>query len=290
MRRGSLIAIGVIPALGVGLIQLAPALAIGPTPTCFGKPATVVGTNGDDELVGTGGDDVIVALDGQDSVYGQEGNDLVCADAGDDHLNGGPGDDHLDGGPGFDYFYSTTQQSEINLSAGTTDGEEGSDFITLQSIEGIRIGDCVSGQHVLIGDDRFNSLLGNEGRDTIRGKGGDDSIFADGENEDSDICPGGSADRTYGGTGRDGLAGGPGNDLINGGRGRDGANAGSGRDECISVETSYNCERFRRRNVWPRGIRVIPLLSHTSDNRRASHVDGDRPRPVRTRASGHLRR
>ena len=48
-------------------------------PTCFGKRATIVGTNRDKaelvELKGTPGDDVIVGLAGMDSIYARGGDD-----------------------------------------------------------------------------------------------------------------------------------------------------------------------------------------------------------------------
>src|SRR5687767_6153775 len=42
-----------------------------PVATCAGRPATVVGTAGDDRLVGTSGDDVITAGAGDDRVRGR---------------------------------------------------------------------------------------------------------------------------------------------------------------------------------------------------------------------------
>ena len=89
-------------------------------PACQGRPATVVGTPGDDRLAGTPGADVIVGLDGDDKISARGGNDLVCAgdgddkvvggggkdvlrgEAGDDRLAGGSGRDRLVGGPGRD--------------------------------------------------------------------------------------------------------------------------------------------------------------------------------------------
>ena len=35
---------------------------------CFGEPATIIGTPGDDVLSGTSGDDVIVGLEGTDVI------------------------------------------------------------------------------------------------------------------------------------------------------------------------------------------------------------------------------
>jgi len=92
-----------------------------PPPTCAGLVATIVGTEGNDQLTGTGGNDVIVALGGNDVVSGGAGRDTICGgegndvlsggtgqdlllgEAGNDRLFGGANDDRLNGGPGFDW-------------------------------------------------------------------------------------------------------------------------------------------------------------------------------------------
>ena len=68
--------------------------------TCEGETATIVGTNGNDDIVGTSGNDVIVALGGDDSIRALGGNDLVCGGAGNDAMSGGAGNDLLDSGDG----------------------------------------------------------------------------------------------------------------------------------------------------------------------------------------------
>jgi hypothetical protein len=73
-----------------------------PPPTCRGKPATVVGTSGNDVRKGTSGKDVIVGLGGNDKLSGLAGNDLICGRAGKDTLNGGKGNDKLYGNAGKD--------------------------------------------------------------------------------------------------------------------------------------------------------------------------------------------
>ncbi len=70
--------------------------------SCNGKPATLVGTLGNDVLRGTPGNDVIVALGGNDSIAGLGGNDTICAGAGNDTLYGGLGGDWLSGDDGAD--------------------------------------------------------------------------------------------------------------------------------------------------------------------------------------------
>jgi hypothetical protein len=55
---------------------------------CFGKRATIVGTNRDErrpvELKGTRGNDVIIGLGGIDYIDARGGDDLICAGGGDD--------------------------------------------------------------------------------------------------------------------------------------------------------------------------------------------------------------
>jgi uncharacterized repeat protein (TIGR01451 family) len=88
-----------------------------PTPTCGGREATIVGTDGNDVLVGTDKRDVIAALRGDDQVRGLGGKDLICGfggndllkgQAGGDELRGGGGDDRLGGGSGDDLLRGGT--------------------------------------------------------------------------------------------------------------------------------------------------------------------------------------
>jgi hypothetical protein len=73
-----------------------------PKPFCQGRPATIVGTAGKDDLRGTKGADVIVALGGNDLVRGLGGADLVCAGGGNDRVQGSGGNDRLYGETGND--------------------------------------------------------------------------------------------------------------------------------------------------------------------------------------------
>jgi Ca2+-binding RTX toxin-like protein len=71
-------------------------------PICTGKPATIVGTNGNDVRGGTPGKDVMVGLGGNDKLSGFAGNDLICGGVGRDSINGGKGNDTLLGEAGKD--------------------------------------------------------------------------------------------------------------------------------------------------------------------------------------------
>jgi Ca2+-binding RTX toxin-like protein len=73
-----------------------------PPPTCKGKPATVVGTSGNDVRKGTSGKDVMVGLGGNDKLSGLAGSDTICGGSGKDTLLGQKGNDTLKGGPGKD--------------------------------------------------------------------------------------------------------------------------------------------------------------------------------------------
>ncbi|WP_434111253.1 FG-GAP-like repeat-containing protein [Methylocaldum sp. GT1TLB] len=75
------------------------------SPACFGVPATIIGTPGNDVLRGTPGNDVIVGLAGHDVIDGLGGDDLICGGDGNDVLRGGLGNDMIDGGEGDDILW-----------------------------------------------------------------------------------------------------------------------------------------------------------------------------------------
>jgi glucose/arabinose dehydrogenase len=71
-------------------------------PTCKGKSATIVGTDGSDVRTGSRRRDVMVGLGGKDRLSGLAGKDLICGGAGRDMLRGGKGKDTLLGQKGKD--------------------------------------------------------------------------------------------------------------------------------------------------------------------------------------------
>lgn len=110
-----------------------------PVPTCQGRRATCVGTEGDDVLWGTEDDDVIVGMSGNDViqadadddivcagpgndvVHGAEGNDSIYGEAGDDVLFGAKGKDVLSGGPGRDVLWGGPGLDSIDGGPGDRD-------------------------------------------------------------------------------------------------------------------------------------------------------------------------
>lgn len=154
---------------------MAPAGADESTVLCDGKPATMIGTPGDDKLIGDASDDVIVGFGGNDTLVGAGGNDTICGSDGDDTIIGGPGDDVLIGGKGSDWldYRSVYRRIMVDLRAGIAEGH-GND--TLDSIKNVH------------GSGRRNHIYGNDAANIIRadgdepdilwGRGGNDTIEA----------------------------------------------------------------------------------------------------------------
>lgn len=112
---------------------LAPAAADEATQTCFGRPATIVGTPGDDELTGTPDRDVIVGLGGNDTIDGMKWSDFVCGDSGNDRVASSYGNDIASGGAGADYVRSKHRAfggaGHDNVEAPVAYGGRGKDHV-----------------------------------------------------------------------------------------------------------------------------------------------------------------
>lgn len=181
----------------------------GDPPTCFGREATIVGTDGDDTIVGTPRTDVIVGRDGVDHIRGRGGRDYICGESngppptpGDspsfEHLGGGPGNDRISGGPGFDIVSGGPGADRIRLGGNPF-------FLPCDDPD-----DCVP---------LVDAGFGGDGDDVLRGGAGLD-----------DLDGGRGADLLDGGSGDDGLLGGRGDDVLNGGPDGDGVHGGRGHD------------------------------------------------------------
>jgi len=120
--------------------------------TCFGVPATIIGTPGGETLIGTLGNDVIVGLGGNDAIDGKGGNDLICGnegndiisgDLGDDQIDGGDGDDAINGGPGNDTILGGAGRDTIAGAGGDDHIDGGLDFNRIDGGPGTDV--CVNG-------------------------------------------------------------------------------------------------------------------------------------------------
>ncbi|HEX2026305.1 MAG TPA: calcium-binding protein [Actinomycetota bacterium] len=145
MRTRSALMVGGLTLLLAGGLLATPAAAAG----CFGKQATITGSNGRDRIRGTNGSDVIVAKGGNDVVAARGGKDLVCGGGGHDAMHGGSGKDRLRGDAGDD----------VALGAGANDVVQGN-----------------GGHDALFGGSGNDRVLGHAGEDLLRGEGGNDRL------------------------------------------------------------------------------------------------------------------
>ena len=207
-------------------------------PVCFGEPATIVGTDGDDVLVGTAGSDVIVGLGGVDRIRAGAGPDRVCSGtnpsrkpvADNESVWGGPGDDRINGGPGFDWLLGGDGRDVIYLGRGVLIcGRE----------------ECFP--QVGSGGANADLLYGDEDSDDLDGGDGPDSLWGGAE---WDYVSGGSGnDELWGGPGVDSLSGDPGPSTTPEGTfvptaGDDVGHGGSGGDYWTDSESVAGTNRF----------------------------------------------
>lgn len=155
------------------------AAAADDTPTCMGKPATIVGSEYADTLYGTPGDDVAwlggTALAGDSSgdvdvFHGEGGDDLVCQGGlGGIDVDGGSGDDevHLDG---LDPRVGPRSLARVRAVGGA-----GADTLVAPP-HGSAVLEGGDGDDILVGSDRGDRLTGGDGADTITAGAGDDSV------------------------------------------------------------------------------------------------------------------
>jgi Ca2+-binding RTX toxin-like protein len=237
-----------------------PAHLLQPDTTCRGLPATLIGTDGDDDLSGTPGADVIVGGPGDDVIAGLGGNDVLCGDRGTDRLDGGEGDDRVYGGRnGLQQPYPDNAPDNVgdDLVGGAGDDlldpgwdvetDAGGGFLPDEisyagSAGGVQV-DLAAGtargegedtlvlggsvqvvgtafDDELVSGDHGDDLIGGSGADVLRGGRGRDYLQGD----DTDLpMPDAEPydDRVYGGPGGDGLYLGGGDDLARGGSGND---------------------------------------------------------------------
>lgn len=105
-------------------------IAVGPG--CDGRPATVTGTAGANNLQGTSSDDVIAGLGGGDTIRSSSGHDTVCGGSGNDVVDGGAGNDNLIDATGNDRLFGGAGNDRLFGGADNDAlrGEAGSDLLS----------------------------------------------------------------------------------------------------------------------------------------------------------------
>jgi Ca2+-binding RTX toxin-like protein len=208
---------------------------------CAGRPATVVGTDGDDVIDGTPGDDVIVGLAGVDLIHGLGGDDLICGGLGADTIHGDAGNDTIIGDDANDFLVPGAGHDRV-------DGVGGVDTVSYRpSVAGILLDlrngtatgegtDALSALEDVIGTNFNDVLRGAAGPNWIRGLAGTDIVFGYA-----------GADRLEGSYGWDQLFGGNDDDVLIGANGNDRLDGGNQQATCDSVGDSpvgVSCETF----------------------------------------------
>lgn len=147
--------VGTLILCTMGASLMFPALPAEAAPRCFGKAATIVGTNRRERLRGTARNDVIVARGGHDLIRSGGGKDRICGGSGDDVILAGPGRDLLDGDAGGDFLVGGPARDKILAGSGN--------FHVLRGNQG---------NDALRGGPGFDILLGEAGNDRLDGGAG----------------------------------------------------------------------------------------------------------------------
>lgn len=232
--------------------------------TCNGRPATIVGTPGNDRLDGTPGDDVIAGLGGNDRLAGLDGDDVLCGGTGDDQLTSyDRGRDVLVAGPGDDFVGSfENPHARVRMGSGddyassqvgddpgwSLDGGPGRDHLFLNLTLALHEAGPMRGQLEL----REGLLvLYPQGR-TVSGAVADweeldipNSVRWDVRGTDADerfLFEGILGVRIRAGAGDDEILGTPQPDMIDAGAGEDIVTAYGGHDVCERAERTRGCE------------------------------------------------
>ncbi|WP_297773030.1 calcium-binding protein [uncultured Roseovarius sp.] len=198
----------------------------------------VRGTEFDDAIVGNADDNLLQGRLGDDTIEGGLGDDTIEGD-------GGGSSDSLQSGDGVDTAILNVARADAVTSRNGDDiqivSAEGTDIFRdverFQFSDGtVSASDLFEGETIL-GDDGPDTLEGTLGDDVIASGDGDDSIDG-GDGDDTiaasdgdDVVDGGDGnDSIGGGLGDDTLDAGPGNDILGGGQGNDNATGNSGND------------------------------------------------------------
>jgi hypothetical protein len=151
LHRPTTVLVGVALLAAAYLAVAVPAAQTGAPAECFGKPVTISGNAGDNNIKGTSGPDVIDAKNGENDVNGRGGNDRICGGKDGDDIFGGKGNDKMNSGGSID-FVAGNQGNDLHKAGGGDDqidavqdatnkdkdvakGDLGGDFIDVQDGE-----------------------------------------------------------------------------------------------------------------------------------------------------------
>jgi len=169
-------------------------------PTCFGKPATIVGSNGPNTISGTRYSDVILAIGGSDVIKAKgnkanHGRDFICAGRGKDRIFGNGDAEKISGGPGNDRINGAHGNDLIVGDNYGTSGPTGRDTI-LGGFD----------RDFVVGDNMARGDVSGQAPDWIGGNAGGDKIVGDSASLTGDAT-GGASDHVAGATGDDVVIG-----------------------------------------------------------------------------------
>lgn len=128
--------------------------------------------------IGTEGDDVLMGGDGDDWLEGIGGNDVLIGDTGNDLLDGGSGQDAMIGGVGDDIYYLDNPGDQVLELP-----DEGYDTVYASvsyalpdNVEAL----VLTGSADLhgTGNNEDNTLIANDGSDTLDGGAGNDTLVS----------------------------------------------------------------------------------------------------------------
>ena len=220
-RAGAFVALAVVASLGMSAESSAA------SPLCHGRPATYVGTSGNDQIKTDSPD-----LGIRPVLLMRGGDDRVSLDAADRRTTIclGPGADQVK-------LRHTTERKSTPRDSLSIFGSAGDDRIR---------GRVAKTTIRVFGESGADLIEGGNAGDRIEGGGGDDRIFS--TRGDDRATGGGGDDILDGGDGNDRLNGNKGDDFLDGGipdgsRGADRGFGGQGDDRCTEIESPHSCKR-----------------------------------------------
>lgn len=168
--------------------------------TCFGRHATIVGTEEGETIEGTGRRDVIAARGGDDLVIGLGGPDLICGGGGADRIRDGKGRNKISGDRGDDVILAGRGADIVRTGPGLdiVEGRAGADTFygdaqdavaflyspsgvvanlrTQTAADGWGSTDTLEGFKTVVGSTHDDHLVGSPGKDWFVPMAGDDII------------------------------------------------------------------------------------------------------------------